>query len=288
MINLERFSPRPDNFEVTRAVERIDLSRVPMIIPVGGLGLRAREVTRDLIPKHLIQLSKDLTILDLVCIKLQEVGFREFVFCVAYRKDQILEHLSQQKWVIDGDTRFDFLVDKKPLGPDGAIYQALRDRSYTNPVTIVPGDMFLPWESLEFINRFHSTSGADITIGLTSVTTERTTDIGRILVNQDTNKLLRCFGRDEAIGHVPENAIRLTSAGMFVVNPLEYISIYDAYNDENCLNGDKQISMRDDLLPWMEQKGGYVVKGFDLKGEVLDLGTPRNIHYGLENWTRYT
>lgn len=284
---LQPFSRRPEA-SLSEAEERIDLSRVPLIIPVGGLSTRAREITKDLIPKHLIHLNENFTILDFVCMKLQEVGFREFVFCVGYYKDQIIEHISKRRWILDEvNTRFSFSLETKPLGPDGATYHELKGKNYLNPVTIMPGDMFLPWHRLEAINRFHLTNGADITFGLTSVVTERTTDVGKILIEVDTNRLLKCYRRDEETKDVPANAIRLTSAGICVLNPQRYIQICEAYLGEYNLPDDSSISIRDNLLPWIGERSDYMVKGFDLEGEALDLGTSQNIKYGLENWMQY-
>lgn len=269
--------------------EQLNPADIPVILPVGGLGTRAIEITKDLIPKHLIHLDRGLTILDLVCMKLQEVGFRNFLFCVAHHSEQIITHLSRKRWIThQGETKFEFAYDPKPLGADGAIYHAVKSRNFINPVLVMPGDMFLPWWSFGDMNAYHVISGSDITIGVTSVVSERTTDVGNIIVDSETNKIVKTLKRGDNTNDIPQGGVRLTSAGMFVLNPRIYMQIYEGFSTENGISEGTQVRMRDDLLPWMDAKGIYSIRGYDLKGEVLDLGTPDNILYGLQNWQRYT
>lgn len=267
--------------------ETLNLASIPVVILVGGLGTRAREVTKGLIPKHLIQLTENWTIIDFVCVKLQEAGFRQFVFCVGYRKKQIINHITRGNWIIKKGAIFSFLSEEKSLGPGGAVYQALRNCQFDNPATILSGDMFIPWSNLEEMNKFHLLGNSDITFGLTSKITKRTTDVGKILIDRSTRKLIKCYGRNEEVIAVPQNAIQLTSAGTCVLNPERYIDICRAFLTEHNLPDDSPISIRDDLLPWIEKKDYFTVRGFDLGGEALDIGTAEKVAYARANWKNY-
>lgn len=220
-------------------------------------------------------------------MKLQEVGFRQFVFCVGHRKKQIIDHIAMGNWIIKKGTTFSFSSEEKPLGPDGAVYQALGNYQFDNPVAVLSGDMFIPWSSLEEMNRFHLLGNSDITFGLTSKITKLTTDIGKILIDRDTRKLIKCYGRNEEVIAMPKNAIQLTSAGTCVLNPKRYIKICRAFLTEHNLPDDSLISIRDDLLSWIEKKDSFIVRGFDLKGEALDIGTAEKVAYARANWKNY-
>ena len=258
-----------------------------VIMPIGGLATRAREVTQDLIPKHLILLGDGRPVLDHVLRGLQNVGFKNFVFCVGQHKDKIIDFVNSGKWNI-ADANYHFSEEEELLGPDGAVRHAINNLDIQGRAMIVPGDIMLPWRGLARMVDFHSRNGAGMTFGVTSHITERTTDIGKMVVEEDTGRLIWCYPREEQNPTGDRLRSRgLTSAASMVVSVSQYKEVIDAYTSECAAHGTKKISFRDEIAPWLIRNGEHQVYAFDVRGEVLDLGTPSTIAYGIEHWQNY-
>jgi NDP-sugar pyrophosphorylase family protein len=144
----------------------------------------------------------------------------------------------------------------------------------------------LPWDGVAAINRQHREIGADITFGVTSHITERTTDVGKIIVEEGTDRFLWGYGRAEEPPSHPGTR-NLTSAPSHVIAIERFTELCDAYQEAHPERASEPLSLRDDMLPWIRQNGGFDVRAFDIEGEVLDLGTPATIQYGQENWRKY-
>ena len=263
------------------------LETTTVIMPIGGLATRARELTGDLIPKHLILLGNGKPILHHVLRGLQGAGFRDFVFCVGQHKEQIANFIHNEEWNSTG-ANYRLSEEEELLGPDGAVQQAIEVLGIEGRAMVVPGDAMLPWGGLAEMTDFHAQNGDGITAGVTSYITERTTDVGRLVVEDDTNRLLWCYPREAQDLKGDQVGSRgLTSAAAMVINIAEYMTILDVYKSESAEPGTEKIGFRDDIAPWLIQNGEYQVRAFDVRGEVLDLGTPKNIAYGIEHWQDY-
>jgi NDP-sugar pyrophosphorylase family protein len=263
------------------------LDDVVVLMPIGGQATRAREVTGDNIPKHLIRLGNNQPVLDVVCRGLQRVGFRQFTFCVGHHKDQIREHIDSGSWVVSKGVEHEFSEEKTPLGPDGAIMQAIDTLGLTGQGLVVPGDMMLPWDGIAAMNREHAKRGADVTVGVTSHVTDRTTDVGRMVVEEDSDRLLWCYGRTDDPGDSLPGSRNLTSAAAMALTISRYVMLCETYLDVHPDHVDKPLSLRDQVLPWAINVPDFQVDAYDTQGEALDLGTPANIYYGQENWEQY-
>ena len=275
--------------ELEPAVEQSNnhLGDVTVIMPIGGLATRAREITQDLIPKHLITLGDGRPVLGHVLRGLQQVGFRKFLFCVGHHKSQIIDYIENGGWDFYG-SQYNFSIQEKLLGPDGAVRQSVDDADVRGQAMIVPGDMFLPWQGLAEMNRYHRESGIAVTFGVTSHITKRTTDVGKFIVENGTNRLLWCYERTALDVQDDQNGSRgLTSAAAMVVDVAQYKSMIDAFKVRGADDRDGKINFRDDVAPWLVGNVEYPVHCFDVKGEALDLGTPTNIYYGTEHWKHY-
>lgn len=261
-------------------------SETTVVLPVGGLATRAREITLDRIPKHLIRLGDGRPVLEHVLTGLQKVGFRQFVFCVGQHQDQIVDFVDEVAKAAD-DTSFRFSAEKELLGPDGAVRQAVDNLGITGEALVIPGDMLLPWRSLAELATDHTRKSATVTFGVTSLVTERTTDVGRMITNVHNQTLVKCFNRTETL---PENlepgTQAMTSAAATAINVNAYTSLIDIYRNETQSDSAK-ISFRDDIAPWVTAGSKYSINTYDIRGEVLDLGTPYNITYGIEHWRDY-
>ena len=264
------------------------LRDVTVIMPIGGLATRARPVTGDAIPKHLIRLGNGKTVLDTITGGLQRVGFRNFVFCLGHHSDQLRNHIEDGAWLESDNTKFRCSIEDRPLGGDGAVVKAIGELCLKGQAMIIPGDIVLPWQSAANMNIAHAKTGADITVGVTSYITPRTTDVGKIVGETDTNRLLWCYARD--VTELPQlpGAQNLTSAAAAVISIERYAGLCAAYQTSNPQAEGLPMGMRDNLLPWVATTHpNFSVQLYDIQGEMLDLGTPDKIRYGQENWEQY-
>lgn len=261
--------------------------KITVIMPIGGLATRAREVTKDLIPKHLILLGNGKPILHHVLRGLQGAGFRDFVFCVGQHKDQINDFIQQEEWNSTGSD-YRLSEEEELLGSEGAIRQAIDTLDIEGCAMLVPGDAMLPWQGLAQMADFHSKNGDGVTMAVTSHVTERTTDVGKLVVENNTNRLLWCYPREEQNPKGNQATSRgLTSAAAIAITLAEYKEIIDTYRAGNPGQDSGKIGFRDQIAPWIIQNNNYQVRAFDVYGEVLDLGTPKNIAYGIKHWQDY-
>lgn len=262
------------------------LSNVWVAMPVGGMATRARDVTNDVIPKHLLRLGNGETILSTICRELQRIGFRRFVFCVGNMQNQMAEYLTGEEWVWKEGVSYVFSEEHRPLGPDGAVLAAVKRWQLQGQVMMMPGDLLLPWDEVAEMNLAHARREPSITAALTSHLTSRTTDIGKFIVDAATGRLRHVYGRNEAAPPTAPGELSLTSAGAIVLSTDYFVEVCEGYAKAHPgENG--PLGMRDNVFPWAMAQGGFNVYAHDLRGEVLDLGTPANISYGQRSWRQY-
>lgn len=257
---------------------------VTVILPIAGKATRAREVTRDEIPKHLIRLGNGRPILDIICGHLQESGFRKFAFGVGFLKEQLIDHITAGTWVTSPDTTYAISQEDELRGTDHTILHAIGSLGLKGQAMLIPGDLMVPWESLAPMNKSHRQRGADVTLGLTSYVTDRTTDVGKMILEEGTDRLLWCYGRTESPPEPIPGSRNLTSGAVTVISIERYIEMCDTYT---ATHPNEEASLRDNVLSWALQGGGFSIQGHDMGGEVLDLGTPANIYHGQADWARY-
>ena len=261
---------------------------VNVIMPIGGLATRAWPVTGDSIPKHLIRLGNGKTVLDTITGGLQRVGFRDFVFCLGHHSDQLRDHIEDGAWRSSDETTFRYSIEDKPLGGDGAVVKAIGELGLAGQAMIIPGDIVLPCRSAADMNIDNAEKGADVTVGVTSHITPRTTDVGKIVGEADTNRLLWCYTRNAPEAPRLPGAENLTSAAAAVISIEQYAELCTAYQVSNPQAEGLPMGMRDNILPWVATAHpDFNVRLYDIRGEMLDLGTPEKIRYGQENWEQY-
>jgi NDP-sugar pyrophosphorylase family protein len=93
---------------------------VKVLILSGGMGKRLRPLT-DYLPKPLVPLD-NTPIIEWQIRYFKKFGFKEFIVCVGYRSDQIIDYFSG-KYL---DVKIQYSVEKFPLGTGGAIKKAAR------------------------------------------------------------------------------------------------------------------------------------------------------------------
>ncbi|MEU8006393.1 NTP transferase domain-containing protein [Catellatospora sp. NPDC049111] len=251
-----------------------------MILPVGGLGSRARDVTGDTIPKHLITLRDGRTVLDMVLHGLQAAGLSDFVLGAGHHADAIEDFVAAGSWRLRPDAVCRVVREARPLGPDGAVLNAITGLDISGQCLALPGDLALPWHRLVDLVRTHRARQADITMATTSLVTARTTDVGHIVAEFGTDRLLWCHARDEARAPARAGARILTSAAALAFSCRAFSRLCAEYTAAH--GPESTLNMRDQVLPWAIRRGGFELQIYDLFGEILDIGTPSAIRYAQQ------
>ena len=113
----------------------LDSSNIDTVILAGGLGTRLKSVLNDK-PKCLAPINGKpfIDILLDYCIK---QGFKRFILCVGYLKEQIIEYLNNRS-----DCEIIFSEEDEPLGTAGAIKNS-EPFIKSDPILIMNGDSFI-------------------------------------------------------------------------------------------------------------------------------------------------
>ncbi len=206
---------------------------------------------------------------------------------MGHHSDQIRTHIENGTWVAAEGVQHTFSDETAPLGVDGAILHAIGNLGLAGRGLIVPGDAMLPWKGVASMDERHATWDSDITVGVTSHVTERTTDVGKIIVANGTDQVVRCYGRSEQADDDIPGTRALTSAAATSIDMEGYTRICGAYLDSSPAHANTPLSLRDHVMPWASSTGEALIHAYDIQGEILDLGTPANIRYGQEQWQQY-
>lgn len=262
------------------------LDDVTVFMPVGGYGRRAQEVTGHA-PKHLIKLGNGQAVLDIACRGLQRVGFRNFVFCVGYHKDQMKEHISSESWVDAEGVDYKFSEEDEDglLGPERAVLQAIGTLGLNGYGLMVPGDMMLPWKGIAAMSRRHAQRGTDITIGATSHPAAYPAHFGRLVVDH-SDRLLWCRDKPATAADTLPGTRNLTSAAALAMGTSRFVKICNRLQAQAPIPLGS-VDLRDRLLAIAINSPDFTIEAYDTEGPVFDIGTKDTIEQAQENWTQY-
>ena len=99
----------------------------PVVIMAGGLGKRLGSLTKDK-PKPLVEISENLTIIDIIINNLISQGFSEMHFMLNYKASQIENHLTKK---FSDKLSLNFVIEKNKMGTAGSLYY-LKDKLKKN------------------------------------------------------------------------------------------------------------------------------------------------------------
>jgi mannose-1-phosphate guanylyltransferase len=106
------------------------------VILAGGHGKRLKPLT-DTRPKPMIQVS-DFPIIEWQVRWLRKFGIKEFIMCVGYMKEQIINYIGNGARF---DCRVDYSFEEKPLGTGGALLNARKLLSDQESFFMLNGDI---------------------------------------------------------------------------------------------------------------------------------------------------
>lgn len=128
------------------------------IIQAGGKGTRMLELTKDLIPKPLLELNGK-PMMQWQMESLIEYGIKEFIFIIGHLGEKIKEYFGDgSKW----NVIISYIEETEPLGSAGALYFAkeILDRK---DVILIFGDVMFELDWSRFI-AYHEEKNATVTL----------------------------------------------------------------------------------------------------------------------------
>jgi len=226
-------------------------NEIDVVILCGGKGTRLRPVVSDR-PKSLAVIG-DTTFLDILIESFTRGGFKHFILCVGYMKDQIKDHFKKR----DGISII-FSEEEEALGTGGALKNA-RSLIRSETFLVLNGDSICDLDFEKFY-RFHKNKNAVLSILL--VQTNQTEDFGSVMVNSSDQ--ITSFKEK-----VANNADGLINAGIYLMQQ-EIFSYMPKVN---------RFSLESDFFPKIIQEK---CAGFIIKSELIDIGTPERYQKAVD------
>ena len=218
-------------------------NEIDAIILCGGKGTRLQPVVSNR-PKALAAFG-DTTFLDILIDSLKKQGFKKFVLCVGYMKDQIKDHFKDTK-----DINILFSEEDEPLGTGGALKKA-QSLIQSETFIVMNGDSICDINFNNFYP-FHKNKNAILSMAL--VRTKESEDFGSVIMNE--SKEIISFKEKEATGN-----LSLINAGIYFMQK----EIFSHMPDNS------RFSLELDFFPKMV---GKRCAGFIIDSELIDIGTP--------------
>lgn len=147
------------------------------IIQAGGKGTRMLELTKDLIPKPLLELNGK-PMMQWQMESLIEYGIKEFIFIIGHLGEKIKEYFGDgSKWNVS----ISYIEETEPLGSAGALYYA-KEILAGKDVVLIFGDVMFDLDWSRFI-AYHEEKNATVT--LLAHPNAHPFDSDLLIVNQD-------------------------------------------------------------------------------------------------------
>ncbi|MCS7244075.1 MAG: sugar phosphate nucleotidyltransferase [Candidatus Calescibacterium sp.] len=131
--------------------------KTPVLIMAGGRGKRLDPITQ-IIPKPLIPLEENKTIIEIIMEKFAEYGTKEFWISLNYKSSLIKNYLSSLKLPY----RIRYIQENKPLGTAGSL-SLIRNKIKSENLIINNCDIIVEIDYSNLIE-FHEKNHNDITI----------------------------------------------------------------------------------------------------------------------------
>jgi len=217
------------------------------VILAGGFGTRLKSLLNGL-PKPLADINGQ-PFLKLLFQNWVKNGFNDFVLCLHYEADQIIEFVNQeQDFGVLKNCKIQFSIEPTPMGTGGAISYAVSKLAIDSNILIANADTWLNQDYKKIINSPENT--------ITIVEVENTERYGSVIID-DKNRIdyFNEKGKSNGRGFINAGFYKLTKS---------------FFNDWN----GKAFSIETKLFPILveEKKLNCVISESDF----IDIGIPED------------
>lgn len=221
-----------------------NLDKIDVVILCGGQGKRLRPVTKGL-PKVLVNVG-GRPFIDILISNLWQQGFKRFILCVGYLREQVIDHFKQNtSWNVE------FSAEKTPSGTGGAVKKA-GQLITSDSFLVMNGDSICNVDFSKFYD-FHERNGGILSMVLAK--SRRSYDYG--IVELDSTNRIRNFKEK-----VCKNGSGMINAGIYLMKRDIFGYMPEGAN----------FSLEHDLFPKIADSPCY---GFLTDGALIDIGTPQ-------------
>lgn len=248
------------------------------IVICGGQGTRVREITKDEIPKILIEINGK-PFVEYLINTLYSQGVRRIVFAAGFRGDKLKEYLERRKIMSNCIPwpRMSVEIEDRPLDTGGAVLNILNKSGYaihSNPFLVVNGDsLIVPGRGVDSYEDlyYHQHGKPDCVMFTCKI--EHNGEYGSLGVYYPP-----------AIYGPLIHSFESGKAGKTWINCGWYIlrhEFFDSYKNPIC-NRDKiqiydveKMSLEKELFPKYLEEGGVITPVIIDKGQFIEIGTPK-------------
>lgn len=145
------------------------IAETPVLILAGGKGTRIRGITKDEIPKCLIELDNGQTYLDQLLDGLESNGFEKFILCLGFHSDQVADYLDNKRRSLSERSTYVTSTEDVPLGTAGALMLAIDRHGIDVPFLLVTSDAIFPYDEIPDLRHNHKPGTINWAVSASSV-----------------------------------------------------------------------------------------------------------------------
>lgn len=222
------------------------------IILAGGKGTRLPESAKD-IPKALVKINKELSIVDHQLSLLKRHGIEDVIFALGFRNEQLIDHING---------KYEYVVEDTPLGTGGAIKYA--SKGLTEPFLVLNGDILSDLDFTSFMSHFNEKS--PILGALSVFWMENASDYGLITHKEGIIGSFYEKPKKPVSGHI--------NTGFYILNP-------EVFKDKK----EDSFSVEKDIFPELARK--KLLSAYIHEGKWTDAGTEDRLKAAREtDWLK--
>ncbi|MBE6100539.1 MAG: HAD-IIIA family hydrolase [Selenomonas ruminantium] len=234
------------------------------VLQAGGKGTRMKDLTKDLIPKPLLQLGEK-SMLEWQIENLHKYGIADFVIITGHLGEQIEETLGNGESL---GVRIRYIRETKPLGSGGALFYLKEMLGDARHVLLTLGDVMFDIDVRRFA-AFHEKCGGVATLlvhpnghphdsDLVEICSEAAEITGPVLESQG-GRVTRFDSKTNVRDYLYDNCV---NAGLYILEP----EIIETLSEVRPLDLEREI-----LLPYISAGRLFAYRTTEY---VKDAGTP--------------
>lgn len=275
-----------EQVESISAPEALSQKDISVVVLAGGKGTRLSTETGGYIPKALVPLSPNVTLIDQVVKGLRQIEFNKFVFCLGLHSDQVYEHLEEESKKGE-EVKFSYSIEDKPLGTAGAAKLAIETNNINSPFLVINCDGIYPYHRIPSLVKNFKTGS--FTWGITSVTRVDMEEYHNQILEKGSNAIVgkKDFGwhndnRTEELNKKDKDLLVFQDGGLGILDPKTFLREYALFERIARLKNldPKTVCLFSDIFPMLaEQNRRKVIRGLppllfgvDLEGLIYDMG----------------
>lgn len=254
-------------------------SDIMVQILAGGRGINLLEETKGQIPKSLVKVTKDQTIMDIVVEKVKKKGFSRIVYSLGLSNGcfgvEIYKHLIQKGYGSE------CVFEHYTAGNARSIQKLAELTDCKYPIFVICSDMLLPWDAMKNVVLSHK-QGSFTWLTSSNFTEEMSRYYGLKIRNDGAvvyDTKLTPEGKFLDDGKLTT----VTKGGAILIDPHLLLDTMHQLNQTNNVN--KELDIFWDVIPFLERinwnrlKDGKesLLNAVVGKDPVMDMGTPERL-----------